>query len=234
MVFSRIRHVRTGLVAGLVALAAGSACVQEQDYLIVERAVWFEDAEQCVLDASADPVLAMTVDVSFQTRIGMGFVITNEMTANAGSNSGVDDSTIELESVEVNLSYSGGAVENGSFELPVPNNAIRGEESGVVLVQLPTDVTESLRASLSPGQFETLEMEVVFVGRRSGASGGKKLGEVKTRAYTYPFDICLGCLADCSCGTCPTTESFIGVCGFAQGTNVTDPNCPEEGADTGP
>lgn len=229
MVFSRIRHVRPALVAGLVALAAGSACVQEQDYLIVEQSVWFEDAEDCTLDASSDPPASMTVDVSFQTRIGMGFVITNEMTANPGSNSGVDDSTVEIESVEVSLSYSGGAVENSSFELPLPNNAIRGEESGVFLVQLPTDVTESLRASLSPGQFETLEMEVVFVGRRSGASGGKKLGEVKTRGYTFPFDICFGCLADCSCGTCPSTNSFVGICGFAEGTLVTDPNCPEDG-----
>lgn len=232
---SRIRHVRSGLVAGLVALAAGSACVQEQDYLIVERAVWFDGREDCTLDESALSPLAMTVDVAFQTRIAMGFVITNEMTPNAGSNSGVDDSTIEVESVEVNLSYSGGAVEGGSFELPVPNNSIRGEESGVVLVQVPTEVTESLRASLTPGQFETLEMEVVFVGRRSGASGGGKLGEVKTRAYTYPFDVCLGCLANNECGVSPTVDVFAGVCGFAQGMSVYHPDCdpPEENSGNG-
>lgn len=232
MVFaSNLRHARTTLVAGLVglvALATGSACVEEQDYLVVERAVWFSDREDCTLSSDSLIPLAMTVDVAFQTRIAMGFVIANNQSPNAGSNSGIDDSDIEVESVEVNLTYSGGAIEGGSFEMPVPNNTIAGGEDLAFLVQAPTEVTDSLRASLTPGQYETLEMEVVFKGRKYGASGGKKLGEVTTRAYTYPFDICLGCLTDClycETGVCPTPVEWSGTCGFAQGLSVYDPVC---------
>jgi hypothetical protein len=230
------RHVRTGLVAGLVALAAGSACVQEQDYLVVENAVWFGDREDCTLTNDSAIPLAMTVDVSFQTRIAMGFVIANNQTPNPGSNSGIDDSDIEVESVEVRLTYSGGAIPSDSFEMPVPNNTIPGGEELAFLVQAPTEVTEAIRASMTPGQFETLEMEVVFKGRKYGASGGKKLGEVTTRAYTYPFDVCLGCLTDCTClgectsdtCSCPTAFDWSGTCGFAQGLSVIEPGCGAE------
>jgi len=239
MVFAaeRRRQSRMGLVAGLVALAAASACVQEQDYLNVERAVWFADRDDCTLTADGEIPLAMTVDVSFQTRIAMGFVVANHQTPNAGSNSGIDDSQIEVETVEVRLTYSGGAIPNAEFEMPVPNNSIFGGDELAFLVQAPTEVTEAIRASLTPGQFETLEMEVVFVGRKYGASGGKALGEVKTRAYTYPFDICMGCLADCTClgecsgCLCPTQIAFDGTCGFAQGLSVISPECLVDGSD---
>jgi hypothetical protein len=215
---------RHSLFVGLLALACASACVQEQDYVIVERAVWFPDREDCTMDASGASPLAMAVDVSFPTRIGMGFVITNEQPPSV-TNNGIDNSTIEIETAEVTLSYSGGAVASASFEQTMPNNSIRGEDSQVFLVQVPTEVTDSLRASLSPGQFETLEMAVVFVGRRTGASGGKKLGEIRTREYTYPFDICSGCLINCDCGTCPDTTNWTGTCGFAQGLPIVFPGC---------
>lgn len=239
MVFAaeRCRQSRTSLVAGLLALASASACVQEQDYLNVERAVWFSERDECELTSDGFIPLAMTVDVSFQTRIAMGFVVANHQTPNAGSNSGIDDSQIEVESVEVRLTYSGGSIPNSEFEMPVPNNSIFGGEEVPFLVQAPTEVTEAIRASLTPGQFETLEMEVVFVGRKYGASGGKPLGEVKTRAYTYPFDICMGCLVDCTCAgecldcLCPEQFGFAGTCGFAQGLSVISPECGIEGAD---
>lgn len=205
---------RLALFAGLVALLSGSACVQEQDYLIIEKAVWMDS--DCALDASSDPAALMTVDVGLQTRIGMGFVVTNNQSPNANSNSGIDDSQIEVESAEVNLTFSGGAITGASYELTVPNNALAGGDSVPFLVTVPTETVDSMRAAMSPGQFETLEMEVVFKGRKYGASGGGKLGEVTTRAFTFPFDICLGCL-NCT------------FCGFAQPGD----GCPSEDADTG-
>lgn len=238
MAASTIR--RHSLLAGIAALALTSACVQEQDYLIVERAVWFGDRDECTLDENGESPLSMTADVMFESRIAMGFVVTNDQSPNEMSNSGIDDSKVEIESVQVNLSYSGGAIEGGSFEMTVQNTTIAGGDSDVFLVQLPTTVTDSLRASLTPGQFETLDMEVVFVGRRTGQSYGKRLGEVKTRAYTYPFDICMGCLSNCfycEGGMCPTSTEWVGTCGFAQGLTVYHPACdldtPPDG-DTGP
>lgn len=223
------RPVRAGLVASLVALAAGSACVQDQEFLIVENAVWFDDAEDCTLTDSSGVPLTMTVDVSFETRIGIGLIVTNNQSPNPGSNTGVDDSEITLEGAEVTLSFSGGSVSGGSFEATLPSNSIPGGESQTVLVQIPTEVTESLRASMSPGDYETLEMEVVVKGRKYGQAGNSKLGEVQTRAYTYPFEICHGCLADCTCGTCPTATEWVGTCGFAQGLPVYHPSCNADG-----
>jgi hypothetical protein len=224
-------HVRTGLIAGLASIMAlaASACVQDQDFLIVERAVWFTERDNCTLSDNTESPLNMTADVSFNTRIGMGFIITNNQSPNPGSNTGIDDSEVMIESAEVNLSFSGGAVTGGSYELTIPSNSIAGGDSQVVFVQIPTEVTDSLRAGMSPGQFETLEMEVVFKGRKHGQTGKSKLGRIEARAFTYPIEICHGCLADCSqCGTCPTATAWVGTCGFAQGDSVYHPICDAE------
>jgi hypothetical protein len=218
-----VSTARVGLfagLAGLVALAAGSACVQEQDYLVIDKAVWFESTDNCTLDAGADPIVTMTVDVMYASRIGLGLVVTNNQSPNANSNTGIDDSQIEVESAEVNLSFSGGAITGGSFEVTVPNNAIAGGDSLPFLVQVPSEVTDSIRAGMTPGQIEILEMEVVFKGRRYGASSGGKLGEVTTRAFTFPIDVCVGCLESC------------GICGFAQSGSM----CEDDGGtgETGP
>jgi hypothetical protein len=214
--------VRACTLAGLAL--SSSACVQDQDFLVVERAVWFE-GEDCTLSDNSMTPLAMVVDVGFQTRIGMGFVVTNNTSPNPGSNSGIDDSDIAIQSAEVKLSFSGGTVDGGSFEVTLPSNSLLGGNSQAFLVQVPTEVSDSLRASVAPGEFETLEMEVVFKGRKFGQAGNSKLGEVESRAYVYPFEICNGCLADCSCGACPTESEWLGLCGFAQGTNVISPFC---------
>jgi hypothetical protein len=215
--------VRASILVGLAL--SSSACVQDQDFLIVERAVWFEADDDCVLSDATPTPLAMVVDVSFQTRIGMGFVLTNNTSPNPGSNTGIDDSDIAVESAEVKLSFSGGEVEGGSFEVTLPNNSLLGGTSEAFLVQIPTAVSDSLRAGVGVGEYETLEMEVVFKGRKFGQAGNSKLGEVESRAYVYPFEICNGCLVDCECGICPTSTEWVGVCGFAQGTQVISPSC---------
>ncbi|MFO7563705.1 MAG: hypothetical protein R6X02_13740 [Enhygromyxa sp.] len=230
MVFtSSPRRVRKSLVAALVALVAGSACVQDQDFLIVERALWFGDRDDCTLGGSQETPLALAVDVSFDTRIGMGFLVTNNQSPNPGSNTGLDDSEVIIESAEVNLAFSGGAVAGGSFEVTLPSNSLGGGQSEAFLIQVPTEVSQSLRGGMTPGQFETLEMEVVFKGRKYGQAGNSKLGEIQSRAYTFPFELCHGCLADCSvCGVCPSTNEWVGTCGFAQGLPIYHPSCDAE------
>jgi hypothetical protein len=223
---SLTRHARASFVLSLGLGALAPACVQEQDFLIVERAVWFDGSDTCTLTASSSTPLTMVADVAFVTRIGMGFVITNKQSPNPGSNTGIDDSEVMLERAEVSLSFSGGAIAGGEFEVTLPSNSIAGGSSQPVLVQIPTAVTDSLRASMSPGQFESLEMQVVFVGRRNGQVGSSRLGEVETRTFTYPIEICNGCLVDCSdCELCPTPTEWVGVCGFAQDTAVRHPSC---------
>ncbi|HLT40365.1 MAG TPA: hypothetical protein VK034_29000 [Enhygromyxa sp.] len=197
--------------------------------MVVENAVWFEDREDCTLSPDSLVPLTMTADVSFDTRIGLAVVVTNNQSPNPGSNTGIDDSEVAVETAEVNLSFSGGAVSGSSFEVTVPNNSIPGGESEVFLIQIPTEVTQSLRSSMSPGQYETLEVEVVFNARKYGQAASSKLGEVQTRAFTYPIEICYGCLADCRCGTCPSSADWTGTCGFAQGMHVHHPGCDADG-----
>lgn len=232
MVFASRRRIfgsiSGSILAMLVALMGGSGCAQDQDFLIVERALWFADRDACTLTGSEATPLSMPVDVSFDTRIGMAFLITNNQSPNPGSNTGIDDSEVAIQSAEVNLSFSGGAVAGGSFEVTLPNNSIRGGNSETFLVQIPTEVSQSLRAGMVAGQYEILEMEVVFKGRKYGQAGNSKLGEVETRAYTFPFEICMGCLRDCTCGVCPTANEWVGTCGFAQGMSVYHPICDAE------
>lgn len=214
--------------------------MQEQDFLTVDKAVWFSGRDSCTLSVSDGTPLAMTVDVSFDTRIAMGFVVTNNQTAYAGSNTGIDDTQVQIETAEVSFTYTGGAAPD-SFEVTLPQNTIAGGEQVAFLIQVPTEIAAGLRGSLAAGDFENLEMSVVFVGRRSGQSGNSKLGEVRTPAYIYPFEVCSGCLVDCNeCGVCPEQTAFVGTCGFAQGLPVYHPVCDAEstttdtGTDTGP
>jgi hypothetical protein len=231
MSFSQLRVARLATLT--TALAVGTACVADQDYVIVERAVWFADRDDCSL--SDDTPVAMTVDVSFSSPIGMGFLLSNNQTSNANSNTGIDDSEVVMESADVTLSFSGGAVAGSSFTVTVPSTAILGGESEPFLIQVPASVTDSLRTtmeSLPANSIEVLEMEVVFRGRRSNQVGNSKLGSITTRPFVYPLDICYGCLSFCQTAdqcttaeTCPTSTDWTGTCGFAQGLSVFSPAC---------
>jgi hypothetical protein len=205
--------------------------------LIVETAIWFPDPSNCVLTGDEATPLAMSVDVKFNTRIAMAFVVGNRLIQNEQSNTNIDDSEIRIDSADVRLSFSGGAVSGSEFELTLPSNSILGGETGFWLVQLPESVAESLRstmAGLPEGTVEHLEMEVIFRGYRTNSSGNGDgpLGAIHSGPYVYPFEICYGCLEDCSCGTCPTEDEWTGgFCGFAQGIrNITSPSCSEEPA----
>lgn len=226
---SRLARFGVSSFSLLAVLTLGS-CVEDQDLLIVERAVWFPDPENCVLDSgSSDTVYPMLVDASFAGEAAIGLIVTNAMTEQSpGSNSGIDDTEIVVETAEVTLSFSGGGIPGGSFEQALPSNSISGGSSDVFIVRIPTSVMESVRTTMqgSNSIHETLEMEVVFKGHRS-QYGDRKLGAIEARPYTYPFDICLGCLATCiECGddgtiVCPTTELYASTCGFPQFGPVT-------------
>jgi hypothetical protein len=231
---SRFRIARPATLATvLMGIVLGSACVPDQDYLIVERAVWFDDRDTCLL-GDETPV-AMSIDVSFASPIGMGFLITNNQTSYKNSSTGIDDSEVVMQTADVSLSFSGGAVEGGSFTVTVPSNSVLGGESEPFLIQIPASVNESLRttmASLPPNSIEVLEMEVIFHARRSNQAGNSKLGSITTRPYVFPFDVCFGCLAYCAapdeCSgmeTCPTITDWKGTCGFAQGLSIIQPQC---------
>lgn len=235
--FSRFRVARFAMLATVaVGLTLTSACVEDQDLVVIERALWFTDGETCELGESDPSPLALVSDVSFVgARVAIGVLVTNNQAKNINSNTGLDDAEIELETAEISLSFSAGGVSPSSFEFTVPNNSIGGESSGVLLLQLPPEVTESLAATMAnlpATSYETLDLEVVLHGKRTNLVGKGKLGEVHTRPFTYPLEICYGCLANCSpddaCTMCPTSTDWAGTCGFAQGADVVHPTCVSE------
>ncbi|EDM74736.1 hypothetical protein PPSIR1_35472 [Plesiocystis pacifica SIR-1] len=222
-------------LAGTLAFTAftGLGCVDEQDHLVISRAVWFDARDNCVLSNNTASPLNMVADVSFDTQIGMGFVVENNQIQNAGSNTGIDDSVVQLLSADVTFTYSGGAAPTG-FNSPIPQTSIAGGESDVVLVDIPTSITEQLRGTLSEGVIEVLEMTVVIKARRTDSiSDDGPLGKIETQEFTYPLEICLGCLRYCGApsdseecvGVCPSTTGFSGTCGYAQGLPVSAPGC---------
>jgi hypothetical protein len=211
-------------------VACSLSCASDQDYLIIENAIWASDG--CGLTASSASVASMTVDVAFPGMIGIGLTVTNNLTEYDFSNTGIDDTEIVLETAEVSLSFSGGGISANTIEVAIPTESISGGDSAAILVRVPSDVAMSLAetmANLPENTIETLEMEVVITGHRS-QSGDRKVGAIRSRVFTFPFDVCYGCLATCTCpdGTtqiCPTADDWTGTCGFAQGT-ITAASCP--------
>jgi hypothetical protein len=237
--FSRFRVARFAMLATVaVGLTPISACVEDQDLVIIERAIWYADGATCELSTSDPSLLSLASDVSYEgARVAIALVVTNNQAKNINSNTGLDDAEIELETAEVSFSFSAGGVSPGSAVITVPNISIPGEESGIVELQFPPELTESLRATMAglpTTGYEILEAEIVIRGKRTNLVGNNsKLGSVHTRPFTYPIEICYGCLTNCyptdDCGgTCPTTTDWVGICGFAQGADVVHPSCYEE------
>ena len=233
------RLLPKSLLIGSALLVSSTACVQDQEFLIVDRAVWF-DATTCSLTGTEAAVSNLTADVKFSgTRIGVGLVVTNYTSTNPQSNTGLDDSEIVLDGAEVVLSFSGGGISANAFAAPIGQLSLFGGDTQSVVVEVPTSVVDSLRStmeSLPAGSVETLDMEITLTGRKSGASGPGGLGKVEARTFSYPLQICYGCMEVClpatDCGgvegdppVCPTETVWGGgTCGYAQGP-VYNPAC---------
>lgn len=234
---SRLLHA--GSLVGLVALATSAACVDSQEYLLIERAVWYSpDSTDCIA-SSSDTLQSLTADVYFNSPIGLGLVLTNYRVENGGSNSNLNDTEMVLDYAEVNLSFSGGSVASASFDYQLPTTSLFGGDTTIVIIHLPAEVSTSLNASMSalpPNTLERLEVEVIVHARTTGSPGSNsKIGAVQTRPFIFPLDICYQCLTLCvtqdNCGgegdalVCPSPDVWYGACGYAQGGSIYDPTC---------
>jgi hypothetical protein len=192
-------HRLSRLIVALASFSplASTGCAEEQELLVIRGAYDLDD--ECVFDDSAR-LAGDTIDVSSGASFSLGLLVANLQTQNANSNTNIeDDGEIRLDYAEVRLSLPGGTAPAGldtDFEASIPTDSIpSGEELGI-LVRVPSSVTTSLQASVTPGDLPTLEMSVVLVGSRTSSAG--KLGEVRSQEYTFPFILCNGCV------TCPT------------------------------
>ena len=200
------RLARLLSLASLFGLTATMGCVEDQELLIVKGTYDLNDV--CVLDDSA-PLSIDTIDVSIEAPFALGLLVANLQTNNKHSNTGIeDDGEVQLDHAEVSMTFAGAA--GGGFELPIPTDSVpSGGELGVIL-NVPSSVVQAIAPSVAPGDLPLLEMTVVLVGHRTSPAGNGKLGEVRTREYTFPFQLCNGCV------TCQTN------CGLPQISDCVD------------
>lgn len=232
------RYLHAGLMVCLAALVSSTACVDAQEFLLIENAVWLDDS---CMGSSSEALEYLTADVAFASPLALGFAVTNHRVQNQGSGTNLgDDTEIVLDYAEVNLSFSGGAVGVASFEYQLPTNSVGGGSTTIVLIEFPTEVQGSLSATmgqLPAGSTETLVVEVIIHARTTGSPGSNsRIGAVESRPFLFPMTICYGCLAVCQpaedCGgvegdpaVCPSATAFQTTCGYAQGSSVVAPGC---------
>lgn len=231
------RTKRIRIVSALAVALAASGCADEQEALIVLHSpAWNEDGA-CVADPSTDAALALgLLDVAPQTPYMLPVILRNQLVPQDpnSTNSGIDNGEMQLRSADVSLSMPQApeiidqleardpALVDFSWPLPTDSLA-PGEEQGVLLEVISRAAAQALSeslASLDPGARPILEVHIVFHARRTGNAVGK-VGEVEAREYTFPIQLCSGCLRTCeTCanGQCPIDPAGVvgGVCGNAQ------------------
>lgn len=203
------RHTRVSMLLGALALlgvaAMGSACsVEESSMLVVGNAFLQDD---CVAQPNLEgPFLARgTLDVSIRSQYIMFPVLQNQLGpseqvriqaagAGAGQGSGLDDVLIEGNTIILNEAEV-------EFELPpgvagLPSN-IRIPTSGTVFPQgvssagielISPNFGQGLAGVVGAGTTLTVLVKVRFFGVTASGT------EVESAEFSYPLDICNGCL----------------------------------------
>lgn len=231
------RLFRASVFAGLAALtASNSACAQDQETLIITQALWLSDT--CAVDPGATPLAGLTADVYYEGALALGLAVSNNASPNENSNTGLDDSEIQLLDADISLSFTGGGLSTSAYNFPIPTDSIAGGQTQGVLIQIPGDIVASMRETMAanPDTVEFLDIEVVINARKASQVGTGKLGEIKSRAFSFPLEICYNCLGLCfeatDCGgeegsptLCPSPTDWFGSCGFPQASSIVAPEC---------
>lgn len=230
------RRARAWWCAALIACGLGG-CADQEESLIVLHSPAFQQG-LCLADSNSSVSLQYGVlDVAHGTGYTLPVVLLNNLTSRpaSGTSSGVDNSELQLRDVDVTLSMEQSpevlrqvAAESASyvrFTATLPSVSLPpGQETGVLVEAITDGASRSLRtameALLPEGARPSVTAELVFHATRTGNSRGS-VGVIDARAYTFPIEICIGCLP-ISCATCPDeqcpadAQQFSSVCGNAQ------------------
>ncbi len=250
---------RTSVPALVCVLGVGAilgsgtlpGCVRQQESLIVlGAAVWETDGEQCFLSAETTTFLSHGIlDVAFETPYKVGVVLYNRLGNKnpMSSSSGLDDSEMQLESVDVDLEISQdtellAALEQRDetlvhFGEALAADSIPGGGKVIGFVDaIPQRTSAALHQELvarygsNPNTTIQVDAHMVFHARRTGNES--KVGYIDSRWFSFPVEICIGCLVDCrDCenGVCPINPPSYsgGVCGRAQDAAMIPYGCEE-------
>ncbi|HWB78205.1 MAG TPA: hypothetical protein VG755_24740 [Nannocystaceae bacterium] len=229
-----MRRVATLLLA-TAALMGG--CADNQETLIVLFAPLWDEEGSCTIDSATDEALLHgTLDLSFRTPYIMPALLLNNSGDQRKNNTGVESNEIQVIDAEVTLDspqdpdlLNDLGDEFTHFTAALSTNSISpGETIGLGVEVIPQGTVNELAAAfgeMPPGAKVTVRANVVFNGTRTGNDVGK-VGRVKARDFSFPINLCNGCLL--YCGGCTDTEGQPngcpvnigalegGVCGNAQ------------------
>lgn len=230
------------MAAVLLAVGTGG-CADGDPSLIAVGSPAFQQGE-CFADPNSSTFLQLGVlDVAYGTAYTLPVVVRNNLRARASkTSSGVDDSELQLSNVEVSLAMDQAPDvlrrvrdEDSafvSFSATVPSMSLKGgEETGVIVDVISDGASRAFRSAmmdlLPEGARPTIEAELVFHATRPGSGG--RLGDIESREYTFPIELCIGCLP-VTCETCPDEQCppdavFAGICGNAQDDILSPAQC---------
>lgn len=176
------------------------------------------------------------VDVAYETAYTLPVSLHNNLGSRPGTttNTGVENGELQLRDVDVSLSMPQApdvirqvaAVNpaNVDFSAVLAADSLSpGTTNGVLVDVLPQGAAAAFRSAigdiLGTDARPTLVATLVFHATRTGNSVGE-LGVIDAREYTFPIEVCVGCLAancsGCPDSQCPPNVPFGGVCGNAQ------------------
>lgn len=234
-----MRRFSGACAVALLVASASTGCAGEQEALIVLHAVAAESNDQggCTFDAGNGVELVRgLLDVQGGTSYLLAPVLFNQLPSQGqnATNSGIDDSEVQLLSVDVSLSLPSDIADQLSGDVslshspPLATNSISpGEQFSAVIEVVPADLTQELAGILTPDDDVTIVADIVYHAARTGNTRGS-VGMIDSRNYSFPIQLCVGCLAT-SCAGCPTGscevdfDPFARLCG-----NVQDGGTPPE------
>jgi hypothetical protein len=247
-----VLHRRLGALVAVV-LIASAGCAGDQESLIVTHAPAWPSNGECVVEAGQSAgMLGGTLDLEFATPYLMPAVLLNQLQTQQGAtrSTGIDNSEVQLRSVDVELELPQAPelieglreVDDALVEFRVPLATVSipgGARHGVAVEVVPRPTAIVLGEDLArfqpstpsaPGASAVLRLLANVTFNASYTSG--RAGMIASREFSFPIDICVGCMIDCSgCPNrvCPAEPIWTGfICGNAQDAFMVPLQCTDE------
>lgn len=236
----------------LVGAMLVAGCAENEESLLVLNAPFWDPSSPCGvmpnMNMNGQSLSSGLLDLAYRTPYVMPATLLNNTAPQEidDNNSGIMSNELQLIDADVDLSLAQAPeiidqleAENGalvSFNVPLPTVSIFPGQQQAVIVEVvpqPTSVAlaEAIEAAFGLESRLTLEAKVAFHASRSGNTIGK-VGDVDARDFSFPIQMCFGCLLTCSTcegGMCPVGEFSVagGVCGNAQDRPLYPSACDE-------
>jgi hypothetical protein len=240
--------MRPSLLALSLGAALFPACADQQESLIVLHAPFWPEDGACSVDPSVEEgLLRGTLDVTQGTPYLMPAAVLNNLAAQdaTDNNAGIITNEVQITGASVKLESAQDPVMIDvledmndalvDFDVDVASVSVPpGEIAGFAVEVISEEASKQMGAYLLAEHGAEAQLivtaKVVFHGLRAGTSVGK-IGILDAREFSFPIQLCQGCLLDCS--GCPD-DSFCtitpgqfsgGVCGNAQDFGIAPPGC---------